>query len=121
MEASPGIEPGLRSYKTLHPYVTKKKSNPERDIKMQPYSEGCKVFTEKQERDLDNNINTLTKMCNSLSRTALQLSKWTRNMALKLQHHGNHLDVLGWNGREAFYNAVIIAIIRTPEACNLSR
>jgi hypothetical protein len=52
-------------------YVKKKKSNPERDIKMQPHYNVYKVFTEEQGSDLAKYINTLRKICYGLSTTAL--------------------------------------------------
>jgi hypothetical protein len=31
-------------------------------------------------------------------------------MTLELQRYGSHLDVLDWNGCEAFYIAIIISV-----------
>jgi hypothetical protein len=66
------MQKGRDPFQTLYRYIKKEKTNPERDIKMKPHYDVRNVFTEDQQRDLADCINTLSKMCHGLSATALR-------------------------------------------------
>jgi hypothetical protein len=79
---------------------------------MQPHYGVRKVFIEVKERVLANYIGTVSKMCYGLLTT--KLLQLAFEVAFRLQHHGNNLHVLGWNGCEDLCITVTISVSGDP-------